>query len=363
MSELAVQIKDHTSDRGAERIYTALIAERRRRSVSGRSGVLQFLARCLRSVDPSPQIVRDLSRQILDHLFAGDPDHKARYLPVSWLAASCATCKDVVHDEMRKKLDEMMQSGDPGSRLNAVRLELWLPTVISMLREGDPRLPSRNLLAEFWRQRTAQALKAHTATVASFAETDTGIRYGAVRRGIISWDQALEMTGGLLPFLQVQPTGIFDLTWASPLVSSVLSLTYGVADSGDLEDFASVGGHITRNPNLPWIKGPAQALSSYDRKEWEPATSRPELDLMSYLGAAAVLLMALECEEDDALQRDSANEDFGPLDDLRPLIARRWGAEPRPEIPELPIPIDFRQVFSDWAEGKVSFVDKPTAPQ
>src|SRR5581483_11613083 len=122
VSELAVQIKDHTSDRGAERIYTALIAERRRRSVSGRSGVLQFLARCLRSVDPSPQIVRDLSRQILDHLFAGDPDHKARYLPVSWLAASCATCKDVVHDEMRKKLDEMMQSGDPGSRLNAVRL-------------------------------------------------------------------------------------------------------------------------------------------------------------------------------------------------------------------------------------------------
>jgi hypothetical protein len=363
VGELAVQIKDHTSDRGAERIYAALIAERRRRSVSGRSGVLQFLARCLRSVDPSPQIVRDLSRQILDHLFAGDPDHKARYLPVSWLAASCATCKDVVHDEMSKKIDEMMRSGDPGSRLNAVRLELWLPAVISMLREGDPRLPSRNLLAEFWRQRTAQALKAYTATVVSFAETDTGIRYGAVRRGIIPWDQALEMTGGLLPFLQAQPTGIFDLIWASPLVSSVLSLTYGVADSGDLEDFASVGGHINRNPNLPWIKGPAQTLSSYDREEWEPAISRPELDLMSYLGAAAVLLMALECEGDDALQRDSANQDFGPLDDLRPLIARRWGAEPRPEIPELPIPTDFRQVFSDWAEGKVSFVDQPTPTQ
>jgi ABC-type uncharacterized transport system YnjBCD ATPase subunit len=35
---------------GAERIYTTLLGERRRRSVEGRSGILQFLARSLRSV-------------------------------------------------------------------------------------------------------------------------------------------------------------------------------------------------------------------------------------------------------------------------------------------------------------------------
>jgi predicted NACHT family NTPase len=83
--ELAVQIKDHTSDRGAQRIYTILINERRRRSTSGRSAILQFLSRCLRSVDPPPATIRTLTETIFDHLLEGDMNDPDRYLPLSWL--------------------------------------------------------------------------------------------------------------------------------------------------------------------------------------------------------------------------------------------------------------------------------------
>jgi len=45
VGELAVQIKDRASDGGEQRIYTALLGERRKRSVAGRGGILEFPAR------------------------------------------------------------------------------------------------------------------------------------------------------------------------------------------------------------------------------------------------------------------------------------------------------------------------------
>src|SRR5262249_12374675 len=96
--ELAVQIKDHTSDDGARRIFAALLRDRRYRSLTSRSRMLQFLGRCLRSIDPPPQIIRQLGQEILSFLLAGDPDDSDRCLPLCWLMASCSNCRDVVSD-------------------------------------------------------------------------------------------------------------------------------------------------------------------------------------------------------------------------------------------------------------------------
>jgi predicted NACHT family NTPase len=73
VGELAVQIKDSTSREGAKRIYEAMLDERRRRSPEGRSEILQFLARTLRSVDPSPLVTRRLTDEVIRFLVAEDP--------------------------------------------------------------------------------------------------------------------------------------------------------------------------------------------------------------------------------------------------------------------------------------------------
>ena len=53
VAELAIQIKDRTSNGGAQRIYAAMLGEHGR-PTEERSDSLRFLALCLRSVDPSP---------------------------------------------------------------------------------------------------------------------------------------------------------------------------------------------------------------------------------------------------------------------------------------------------------------------
>ena len=85
VGELAVQIKDNTSRAGASRIYRYLLDEPRRRSPKGRSNILQFLARTLRSVDPSPEVTRHLTRDVVKFLFHGDPNKRVHTLPAAWL--------------------------------------------------------------------------------------------------------------------------------------------------------------------------------------------------------------------------------------------------------------------------------------
>lgn len=48
---------------------------------------------------------------------------------------------------------------------------------------------------------------------------------------------------------------------------------------------------------------------------------------------------------------------FGPFSPVEQYCARRINGSADP-IPDLPVPDEFRQVFRDWAEGKVNF----TAP-
>lgn len=98
-------------------------------------------------------------------------------------------------------------------------------------------------------------------------------------------------------------------------------------------------------------------MSSFNRDgRIQPHVPHPQLCPAAYLGAAATLLMAIECEQNNLL-RDDATLELGPLDDLRPYIARRWGTNLGQELPHLPLSDVTRQTFCDWAHNEVDFVD------
>jgi hypothetical protein len=201
VGELAVQIKDHTSGQGAQRIYSTLLGERRRRAPAGRGGVLQFLARCLRSVDPPPKIVRLLARDVLDHLYAGDPNDEIRALPLCWLLACCDRQCSAVKDEIGARVTQMTSSDDLQVRLNGVRLAAYLPFG-AMRGDGGPGMSPRSAIRNFWWKSAPSLLRANAETVAAAAADDGGIRFAALWWHIITLQEALRMPGGPLTLFQ-----------------------------------------------------------------------------------------------------------------------------------------------------------------
>ena len=130
VAELAVQIKDRTCNDGAKRVYAVLFDELSGRSLEQRDGLLRFLALCLRSVDPSPQRVRELTRHVVEHACETDarnlltlsdnqvsgteaPRPAPTYLALPVLLAGCGAYRDMVADEIDATLAGRLQSSEP----------------------------------------------------------------------------------------------------------------------------------------------------------------------------------------------------------------------------------------------------------
>jgi hypothetical protein len=365
VGELAVQIKDNTSTSGAQRFYAELLAERRRRSPVGRSGILQFLARTLRSVDPSPQKIRALTTEVLTFLIADDPNESVYGLPVAWLLGSCGAYLAIVAEEISATIAAMIASNDLAIHKNGLQLAVSLDVPLRGSWGGrGPYLPHEDRLVRFWRERTAENAHAYAKDIIAAAADDFDMRYSALHYSIITVEQALQMRGSLLPLLQDQSARFFGLNWSPYLLNKLYALAHGWSGSSDsadlpsaaMRDLAAAGRYLLNNPEPPWIVGKVAGLVAYD---WEaPANQdikRSDLDPVTYLGGAGIALIA--AESDDARPADVLKHDpsqLGPFTDLYAYMEHRHGEISRP-LPELPMPDKFKELFHDWADGKVSF--------
>lgn len=367
VGELAVQIKDRTSARGAQRIYTTMLGERRRRTAAGRGGVLQFLARCLRSVDPSPQMVRRLTQTVLDHLFAGSLDDPVQCLPLCWLMASCSTCKEIVDDELASRITTMAMSEDPNDLQSGLQLALWLPVGISGDWAGEgPRMSSDSTLRLFWQKCSSKYIRTHAQAIVAASYEDSGMRFGALSNGLMTMDQALEMPENITPLFQRQSIPLFGIERAAYLINMVTGLILGWPGYYDVgqrklttrteEDFTSFGRYLLDHPRTPWIAGPVDAWPEFF---WnQPSiqdTTHITLDPVTYLGAAATLFITAECMNSRVLLYDGP-ERFGLLSHAYPYVEQRWHIEAGQELPDLPVPEEIKPLFRKWAEKRVSFV-------
>jgi hypothetical protein len=101
VAELAIQIKDRASSSGAARVYAALLADADQRSREDRVGVLRFLGLALRSIDPSPQQVRALTRRVIaDSVTAESELNPAIGMPGTFMPATLGW-QDAVTELMR----------------------------------------------------------------------------------------------------------------------------------------------------------------------------------------------------------------------------------------------------------------------
>lgn len=358
VGELAVQVKDGTSTDGARRIYVELLGERRRRSSKGRSGVLQFLARTLRSVDPSPQTVRTLVAEAVRFLFSGNPGEAVYFLPLEWLLVSGGAYRTIIDEEISAAVADLVASEERAKHLNGLRLAVSLEGPV--LGPG-PELRLAERMKAFWRDRVTENLRTYGKDIIAAAADYTDMRCIALKHDLITVGDALRMNGAILPLLQTQEAWIFGGFISSPLIPRIVWISTGSADadkiSKSIRDFAEIGKFISDHPKPPWVIGSGTGWSNY---YWHPAmngdANRSAMDPWTYLGVAAVVLIMAEFDEpgpifsppDDDLSR------LGPFRDLNAYIHYRQRGRIEP-LPELPVSDEFKQVFRDWAERKVNF--------
>jgi NACHT domain len=356
VAELALQIKDRTSDRGAPRIYATLLGERR-----GHSEVtLQFLALCLRSVDPSPQYVRELTRQLFTATSEPgrdlSPDSSLRS---AWreLTSHRGTYHGVIVGEIDAAVARAVGSGREDLIVRSLRLMLSLRDALPLSPEEGAN-PDR----EAWAIRADSCLTAHRPAAIGAAQVDAYVRQGAIRAGLISVRQALDMPGA--PAELFRPSqGAFRE--CAPYFGPVLfALGQGWPAFGQAivaADLEAFGSYLIGHREPPWLDMTAFDTTSLlpdseslpDELDPEP----PPLNPIAYLGAA-VLLLVME----EARFTTVAGRRLGSLGDLDPYLSRRRGLGRRTGLPDLMVPEEFKQAFRDWAEGRLDATGLPGAP-
>ena len=205
VTELAVQIKDRTSSSGAERVYAALLGDGKRQTGEERAKVLQFLARCLRSVDPSLQRARELTRRLIEESIEaentlnpasglGNKGDSGFLLPTKeWqdaivaLLRNCGSYRDAVAGEIAAAVAASVQAAPA----NSIRVAASLPDVFQSINAyGEDQ-------RAFWAERSAALIRANAAAAVTAAESSAYVRTRVIECGLITTGQALEMPGGL----------------------------------------------------------------------------------------------------------------------------------------------------------------------
>ncbi len=120
----------------------------------------------------------------------------------------------------------------------------------------------------------------------------------------------------------------------------------------------AVGQHLIRYPDPPWVTGEVSRYwvnrSDHLQGRELPASVTP----VAFLGAAAIVLMAAEATLAETISdlQGEPSRGLGPFSVLYAYMTRRNAPGSRKPLPDLPVPEEFKQVFRDWAAGKVNFI-------
>jgi hypothetical protein len=212
-------------------------------------------------------------------------------------------------------------------------------------------------LLQFWTEITAGIVRDYSEQVKAEAPARSEMRIAALTHDLMTIEQAFEMPGGLRVLMESDRVGIFSARLGALLIADTVSAIYWSQDSTGTADslcrLSAAGRYIAANPAPPWVHGMSRTTTHGWSKREEQIRSK--LDPITSLGGIAVLLIMFESNlihmpsvylNDPAL--------FGPFTPVQQYCARRLG-ESTDTLPDLPVPDEFKQLFRDWADGKMNF--------
>jgi hypothetical protein len=351
VAELAVKLKSSVSDRGADRVYAALLDDE-----LGADEVLEFLTTLLPSVRPSPGTVRRLTRAALDRDMASEPE--ARLGRLVALFAGGRDYQDPIGAEMSGWMADVVTSDDARGRAGGLRLAVSL-ALLDLKQDA------------YWHGWAGQQCHLYRAQIAAAAVDDQDLRALALYARALSLRDALAMPGGLTALATVSPEivqksgrGVRISIGRMPyLVARAYALVDAAADAADLSGLTAIGEHLMARPKLPWVSsapGRGQDFAQEIVRFLADGRGIPVLEQTGNLGMAAVLCIAIELGG-GALRSAPLRGKTPELapDSMRSLawyITGRYRGATGTALPDLPVPAEFRPVFHDWTARQVSFV-------
>ncbi|HEY6491890.1 MAG TPA: NACHT domain-containing protein [Trebonia sp.] len=304
VGELAIQIKQAGTDRAADRIYATLLDQGKDHRDFYKT--LLFLTYCVSSSRPSPATIRKLTCAILERAFESELGEASVLITLISLSPGYAP---IIYDELTKRVTVMLAPGDPTARISALRF-------ILRMAEGFRHSPQRPWVDSQVSRYAVEFL--HAATL------DSDFRVRAVAVDVISVAQALAMPGGL------------DVLFSDRelVVAYQARLGLGVGEGVLLEALADIGRFLAAHEQFPWVRAPL-----YD----DP------LPLIT-LPMSSLLDMSTGLDEFTGLGLAAAIAIGSELSDLATFMQAH-------RLSDLPMPARFRELFRDWAAGRIAFVE------
>jgi hypothetical protein len=194
------------------------------------------------------------------------------------------------------------------------------------------RIDALTLLCEFAGQRLAHNFErwareqaTRYAVDISRAAAEIGpFRPIALDAGVVSTAQVLAMPDGLETLVAGYD---YRFVGGLALIPVLMTVTDGEQYDRDREVLAAIGDHLMTHPELPWVRSKPDF--------WTPDFRAPGADRLGFaLDEQTGLGLAASC---------AVRIEFTP-------------GRPR-ALPVWPMPSEFKQLFQDWAEGKVDFVE------
>jgi len=310
IAELAIQIRGEITDHGADRIYEFLI-DCKVEEPFRRAALLRFLGNCFTSASPSPSIVRRLVGAIIECMLDNRENNDITVPLRIALFDVAKTYRRVTHDETAKIIAKMSAAQEDAVRVRAMELVLYIAQ--------RPESESFN----GWIQEQLNLYDAHIRLICTVSAE---FREIALSGGFLSIGEALEMPGGLGAINDFLRWRIYDR-----IIQRYAENNGTKRVDPKTHEQTTIGAYLIRHPSPPWtsshrykITVPVKAVLDTVQNSIVP------LDEISGLGLAAVLAILIDASR------------------ARP---------PRPDLSVIPMPVEFRQVFQDWAAGSVELVD------
>jgi hypothetical protein len=353
VAALAMKIKSQASDRGADRVYAVLLDPGLAASHAG--PLLEFLATFLPSARPSPAAVRKLTRAVLDDVMRSAPAVQLRFGPMAKLLACGLDYRDPIGEEISGRIADLVASDAARHRADG----LWLVSSLPFRSDGSD---------EFWTNWARDQCRHYAAEVASAAVDNKELRILALAARTLTVRDAIAMPGGLtilttVPALFLTSQGDSGPVKVPYLFFMAQTLMYLPQDQEMASNITATGNHLIAHPELPWVRGPLTAddnMLTPFYAMWDTAEEFPVIEEEGNLGAAAIVCIIAELNGNSInLPRMTDLESGHSPAGMSPLtlyMASRFNGETG-ELPDLPVPTDFRQVFRDWAACRINFTE------
>jgi len=348
VAELAIQIKARATDRGADRVYAELLAAAGRRPLElEQYAAIPFLMHCLDGVDLSPGTIRDLTRATLNRY--GTPFSLIRTGRRYWRP---------IGEELADHVCAMISSDDSAAR----NYGLQLGAEVAFNRSVETDKPPGSY--DFWTRWSSNHAYKYATELVAMAEHNATSRTALLYHGVLQLTDALAMPGGLRSLMDAPQIGPQLPLFPVALLMKLFRASW-IAPIGDVSthqirtSFEAIGCYLLSHPESPWgvrpRKTPADLggvrMGSYDPQLVDPWTSMGEL---SFLGIAAVAFATAEMSHDQVKMMLAEHPTDRSPGLLRIYLAGRLASAD--DLPDLPVPDQFRTLFRDWAARRVSFM-------